>query len=220
MIAESKPTSNHNIFQSFINSSDQEAMNLLRKLEGLIIHQDRTCAQSLGTKDPVLDVFMNLLRLYGVKIQFFYQNIENDQYLLRGVKDVGVLHETVRRLAKVMKLFPCAFIKSLGLSFILCEGLEVRDEALRMSEETLAEAIVIEKNATSEEVLQKHFVRVVFVHFMRSVVQNKGIMPEHFDFKHSLKAFNHLVQNYGRVDSKALRNEHAAKFIQILGNSF
>lgn len=206
-----------NIFEPFISVVDHEAEIHFNKLDDMLRQEDRSIFPGLRTKDPILDVFHEILRLYGLKIHFIYQNIENDLYFLKGVKTVHGLHDCLGRLARTLRLFPCSFIKSLDLSLILCEGLEIKEKGLKSSDQAFAEAIILEKNAINEEVLQKHFVKIVFANFLRVKFLGQENGSGSFDFKQMLKSFSAIVHNKGCVDAKTLRSEHGARFVQIFG---
>jgi hypothetical protein len=61
------------LFNSFLSDKDSEAASLLNRLE-LLLSWQGYINKGIKTKDPILDLAVNILRLYGIKLQIFYQD--------------------------------------------------------------------------------------------------------------------------------------------------
>jgi len=159
------------LFESFESQKDHEVYFLVQKLDKLLAWRESLADRILKTKDPIVDTTVSILREFGIILHIFYQNQRSGSVEMVGIKDIKRLHDAIGIIAKIIKMFPCKFIESLDWKYLtLCENVVTHESPEKEAPiDLLSGVIAMKRHFKDPERLRKHFLKVIFMKFLKKV---------------------------------------------------
>jgi len=222
------------VFSTFESIQDAKAGFIFSKLEMITKYYKSVSGHSFKTKDPILDLASQAFLLYGIKIQIIYQDRQCFGMAIRGIKDFEKLYDCIKDLIWALLYFPCALISKLNLTLSICHDIEKQNSAISIRDIGLYEGIVISRHYKSPEKLQKHLVKILFVHLMKkssekinvSLVNKEGcnyspqISGTSTRVQDLFEVFNNLVFSSGDAALNHVQNSVDLEKVKSAINSF
>lgn len=163
------------LFVPFESIEDAKAGFIFSKLEMISKYYKSVSGNIFKTKDPILDLASQAFLLYGIKIQIIYQDRQCFGMAVRGIKDFEKLYDCIKDLIWILLYFPCNLISKLSLTLSICQDIEKQNSAISIRDIGLYEGIVISRHYKSPEKLQKHLLKILFVHLMKKSSEKMNV---------------------------------------------
>jgi len=198
------------LLEKFQSEKDEKVTSLLSKLNLLQHFKENIDSKACRTKDPFLDLSVQIVSLYGIRLNIFYQDRNIQNALIKGIQDQHVLHNFLRDLILILCVFPCEFLLKLKLGCLnICQDIIYPDNIKETAPVT--DAVFINQHYTSPEALKAHILNIIFINFIEYIpVANQArLNREHEAVKNYFKAFVYLVSNPddSSVEENELNNE-------------
>lgn len=197
------------IMKPFLRYEDRQVDLLLAKLD-ILAKWQQSANNIFKTKDPLLDLSVQLFAKYELKVAIFYQDKDADKFIIRGIKEIEVLHRALIELDIVLHRFPILFVKSIGLKYLtLCDSMEAK-EGGTVPTLNILEGVILMKNHFLDgdtEKLRRHIFKIIYSYMQQKYTMiNKDLLrnelPTNEDSKIEFQMFCDIAMHNHSLEMK------------------
>jgi len=160
------------LFENFFSEDDLNSLRILINIQAL--SKGRMPCNNTMTKDLILDCCIDFLSLNKIKLHIIYQDKIEGEVRVKGVKDIELLRNFLKKLVLILASFPTKFLKSLQIEcFTVCEDIFIQGDKLplKIKEAFNRGFFVLKEHYQNQFDIEHHIYKIIFYQTIRKLPQ-------------------------------------------------